>query len=208
MKYFKSKIILILIILITILIEITNCFKLKNTLIDNTVGYPTIITKINIYSTTTTIIYLVSGSSTGSVTIWDIENEKIKLKFNKTNGGHTNEITSIISLENGYLSSGSISGSIKIWDIKKEKLIFTFDQTNGGHSDRIVDFVELENGDLASGSFDKTVKIWDLNNGKLKISFDFSDTVRRVVLLENGFLAISLSESRSVNILDIMNVYM
>ena len=78
MKYFKLKLIIIIIILLNVFITKANCFKLKKTLIDRTdTGYQTKITKINIYSTTSIIIYLASGSSTGTVTIWDIENEKI-----------------------------------------------------------------------------------------------------------------------------------
>ena len=75
----------------------------------------------------------------------------MKFTFDKSNGGHTYWVGSLVSLENGYLASGSYDGSVKIWDITNRKLKFTFEKTNGGHSSFIQTLTWLDNGFLAMG---------------------------------------------------------
>ena len=81
--------------------------------------------------------------------------------FNQTNGGHSNYVYSLATLDNG-----NKDGKIKIWDITVGKLKYTFDQSKGGHKDWVVSLLSLENGYLASASLDTTVKIWDVTNSE------------------------------------------
>ncbi len=74
----------------------------------------------------------------------------MKFNFDETNGGHTDSVISLESLENGYLASGSIDSTIKIWDIENGKLKFTLNESNGGHHDNVETLVVLENGYLAT----------------------------------------------------------
>ena len=80
---------------------------------------------------------MASGSEDYTIKIWDVTIGKLKFNFDETNGGHTDSVVSLESLENGYLASGSDNRTIKIWDITSGKLKFTFDTSNGGHSDLI-----------------------------------------------------------------------
>ena len=91
---------------------------------------------------------------------------KLIFTFNQTNGGHSNYVYSLATLENNYLASGDKDGKIKIWDITVGKLKYTFDQSKGGHKDWVVSLLSLENGYLASASLDTTVKIWDVTNSE------------------------------------------
>ena len=80
----------------------------------------------------------------------DQSTQQLKLKFDTSNGGHSNLISSLAKLPNGYLASGSIDSTIKIWDIENGKLKFTLNESNGGHHDNVETLVVLENGYLAT----------------------------------------------------------
>jgi hypothetical protein len=101
-----------------------------------------------------------SGSSLGSVIIWDAQTgEKLK-----TLSGHTSFLTALaFSPDSQTLASGS-------WD----KTIMLWNPTNGsqlrvitGHTDFITCITFSPNGQLlASGSWDLTIKLWNVQTGQ------------------------------------------
>ncbi len=42
-----------------------------------------------------------------TIKIWDVTTDKLKYTFDRSNGSHFKDATSLASLENGYLASGS-----------------------------------------------------------------------------------------------------
>ena len=73
------------------------------------------------------LIFQASGSFDRTVKIWNVTNGKLKYTFDESNGGHTEWVYSLASLENGYLASASRDNTVKIWDVTSGKLKNTFD---------------------------------------------------------------------------------
>ena len=92
--------------------------------------------------------------------------------------GHTNFISSIENIGNGFFASGSFDAFVKIWDISKCSLIYTLDNFEnnffGGIYSlcRVRKLVLIDGFYLASMNEPTGVKIWDLNNFTLKYKFD------------------------------------
>ena len=88
----------------------------------------------------------------------------LQLTLDKTNGGHTNVVRSVIYSPCGkYLASGSDDGSVKIYDVENKKIIATLDKTNGGHTDIVISVIYSPCGKyLVSGSYDRSVKVFQI----------------------------------------------
>lgn len=101
-----------------------------------------------------------TGSQDFQILVWDTSICGLHYKFDSTNGGHSNAITVLASIDDGsIMASGSSDCSIKIWDLTQGSLKFTFDKTNGGHYNWISSLAYLGNGLLASGSDDSSIKV-------------------------------------------------
>jgi WD40 repeat protein len=96
----------------------------------------------------------VSGSSDGTIKIWDLKT----LTCTATLEGHDDDVTSL-AISDGRLISGFFSKMIKIWDLKT----LTCTATIEGHSSHRVTSLAISDGRLISGSWKNTIKIWDLN---------------------------------------------
>ncbi|MBS0604673.1 MAG: F-box/WD repeat-containing protein [Verrucomicrobia bacterium] len=95
---------------------------------------------------------LISGSSDGTIKIWDLNTNECTVTLRAGNG----TIWSL-ALEGQRLFSGSVR-TIKIWDLNTNECIATLE----GHYDHVKSLV-LEGKRLISCSYDKMIKIWDLN---------------------------------------------
>ncbi|CAF1153376.1 unnamed protein product, partial [Brachionus calyciflorus] len=145
-------------------------FELKNTLI----GANGTIRCLNLLDST----LLTSGSDDSYFRVWNLKENKVRDSFGKDNGGHSNQIRDLISIDKDYMSTASLDGSIKIWRVthKETKLIKTLDSTNGGHTQGVLRLAALDNN-LVSVSVDKTVKIWDIKNlDQIKIKYTFDSS--------------------------------
>ena len=100
----KNKIILILLYILNEYMY-SYSFKLNNTYIHE--SPVDVMSSIKIYYASHSLNYLASGSRDGTIKIWDITNEEVKFNFNKSNGGHSKDILSLVSYSNGLLASGS-----------------------------------------------------------------------------------------------------
>lgn len=75
----------------------------------------------------------------------------------RTLAGHTEAVTGLAQLNNGYLASASDDKTIKIWDTSAGRIVHTM----SSHSESLLALENLGlNGWLASSSEDKTIKIW------------------------------------------------
>jgi katanin p80 WD40 repeat-containing subunit B1 len=104
---------------------------------------------------------LVSGSSGGSLRMWDIVKEVPVRVFNS---GHRTQISCLDHHPFGdFLISGSQDTYIKVWDVKNKVCLQTYKE----HS-RAVNVVKFSPDGrwAASGAGDGLVKLWDLTAGK------------------------------------------
>ncbi len=63
--------------------------------------------------------YLATAYSDGKIKIYDILNGTLKFTFDKSVGGHSKDVKSLVLMDNGYLASGSEDCTIKIMDLKE-----------------------------------------------------------------------------------------
>lgn len=105
---------------------------------------------------------IVSGSSDGSIKIWDRICGDLKQILN----GHTDAVRSVKISQNGkFMVSGSVDGTARIWSLERHKPL----RILTGHSGWVT-AVDVSGDDrtIATGSTDGTVKIWNLQTGELR----------------------------------------
>ncbi|MGB7273541.1 MAG: DnaJ domain-containing protein, partial [Geitlerinemataceae cyanobacterium] len=124
---------------------------------------------------------IVSGSSDGSIKIWD----RIRGNLKQILNGHTDAVRSVkISSDGKFLVSGSVDRTLRIWSLDRSQTL----QTLTGHSGCVTS-VDLSSDDrtIASGSTDRTVKLWDLQTGELRRTLTgHSSTVLSISIAPNG----------------------
>ena len=129
------------------------------------------------------------------IQIWDIESgERLK-----TLNGHSDWVSGLICLPNGYLASCSLDNSIKVWDLDRGECLKTIE------CDSIFRCVILlKNGNLASCSeYDSEITIWNVETGERVQSLQgHSDDVWRLQVQESGEL-ISCSHDKTIKIWNI-----
>lgn len=87
------------------------------------------------------------------IEIWDLKTRQ----FQKNLMGHTDRVTALSTLENGWLASGSDDKTIRIWDPLSGACL----KTLSGHTDLVRSIAALSKNRLASFGYDKTIRIWD-----------------------------------------------
>jgi WD40 repeat protein len=148
---------------------------------------------------------LASGADDFTLKIWNLSTETLLHTFDKTNGGHSNQIRRLIVIKENFLVSASLDKSIKIWEVNNgAKLKYTFDASNGGHQDAVVSLASNENiAVFASGSADNSIKLWDysyIDNIRLKNNLEgHTAIVVGLIWIDNIRLA-SSSYDKSVKI--------
>jgi WD40 repeat protein len=102
---------------------------------------------------------MASGSSDGSVIIWNLTSYIIKHRLT-----NTDKVYCIERISSNLLASGDSSGLIVIWDWIKGTLVYTFI----GHTASVFFSLDLFNQQtLISGSKVKTIKFWNISGGEL-----------------------------------------
>lgn len=120
---------------------------------------------------------LISGSRDESIKIWNITDTTTR---SSTLIGHTEAISSVITLPNGDIASGVWDGRIIIWDgvnynIKQDILVN--------------ELVLLPNGFLANAGRYSNVIIVDPYNGKIEqVLVGHTQTLISVTVLLNGYV--------------------
>jgi WD40 repeat protein len=179
---------LIYLFVILFIFELINCEEITDNVQDKAVYslYNSNIRKTSSHDSLILISdnYLVSRSKSGlEVLIWDLSEEEIVLRLNKT---INHKITRMVLLKNGDLATGCFNGDILIWDLTsgqvKKHLI--------GHTDMILSLSSLDNQTLASSSLNKQVYIWNIEKESIKFNLtkDNKYFIESLVSLENMYL--------------------
>jgi WD40 repeat protein len=114
------------------------------------------------------------------ISVWNVTSEEII--FNLV--GHTNLVSTLITLPNGFLASGSDDNTIKIWDS------YTFSLVKSFKSDdyKITSMSALKNGLMVSTGENGWIKIWDPRNGIELKSFNAKTALYLLTVGSNGYL--------------------
>ena len=109
---------------------------------------------------------VVSGSSDGTVRLWDLQGNPISKPFQ----GHTNSVTSVAFSPDGQtVVSGGNDNTVRLWDLQGNAIGAPFQ----GHTDTVFSVAFSPDGQtVVSGSNDNTVRLWPVGevNGWLPIT--------------------------------------
>ncbi|KAJ6553243.1 WD40-repeat-containing domain protein, partial [Mycena capillaripes] len=102
---------------------------------------------------------IVSGSSDGTVQIWDL---KTGVALGEPLVGHTGRVTSVsFSPDGKHIVSGSYDHTVRIWDIRAASV-----RLLEGHIDLVLCVAFSPHGkQIISSSSDSTVHVWDVETG-------------------------------------------
>ena len=101
---------------------------------------------------------VVSGSSDGTVKVWDLNSGQEE----RTLSGHGGGVKALALTGDGRVVSGSSDGTVKVWDLNSGQE----ERTLSGHGGGVRALALTGDGRVVSGSDDGTVKVWDLNSGQ------------------------------------------
>jgi len=114
-----------------------------------------------------------SGTTQGSLYLWDIRNQKLSQTFQ----GHDSKITYIIPSNMKETSNMALTGSsdttVRQWDTRQRNSVAIF----SGHSAGITCIDLSPNGEnFATGSEDGELKLWDIRTQKCMETFSMGKT--------------------------------
>ncbi|MEM6452356.1 MAG: WD40 repeat domain-containing protein [Cyanobacteria bacterium P01_D01_bin.105] len=151
---------------------------------------------------------LISGNQVGTLHVWDIARQQIKLTLASSSPSAINleptlepqntlQITDLAITSDGrYVASSSNSGLIHIWDLETGRLT----QTLSGHRSAATDVAfSTDNQVLASSSRDQTIKIWNWAEGDINCTLsDQTGPIGAIAFTNNGDTLISGSNDGAV----------
>lgn len=98
--------------------------------------------------------------------------------------GHTDSVSTVVLLPNGYLASGSNDRTVKIWDVNSANLV----RTLKGHESKVLSLAILKNGLLASLADDGQIIIWNLDKELELKSFNSTTILQWLTVSSKGYL--------------------
>ena len=103
-------------------------------------------------------VYLVSGSSTGSISVWTLEDES-----STRNIWHSQPVTTVAVSSDGYCASTTTSNpSIYLCEVSTGLRHHVL----SGHLEKITSLTFSQSGEqILSGSYDRTIRVWDTFTG-------------------------------------------
>ena len=107
---------------------------------------------------------IATGSSDGTVKIWDEKNYKLIKTIRIKNKLETDPIYSINQMNNSFLIYGTEGGNFGIWDINSYQNISFIKKC---HLKSIWGFMNVGKNKIVSISEDETFKVWNIHNFKL-----------------------------------------
>ena len=142
---------------------------------------------------------LASGSSDGTVKIWNITAAgTLKYSFS---GIYVETAIALLG-HGGNLVATSWYNTVNVWNIAENTLLYTL-----YHDNTVFTLASLDNDLLATGSQDNSVKVWNVSDGSLKFSFNAANgghngSVTCLANLGNNLLA-SGSLDKTIRIWDV-----
>ena len=115
-------------------------------------------------SITVTGSNLITGSTDGTITLWDMKTFRRLQEITVQNGSHSSYINSlVVSADNSLLISGSNDKKIKIWDLEQLKLLKTIE------FDEFVNSLDIskDNNTIIASVWDGSIKFIDLKTGSI-----------------------------------------
>ncbi len=143
---------------------------------------------------------VISGSSDGTVRVWDLESGELLLTLE----GHGGTVWAVAVTPDGRRAiSGSEDGTVEVWDLDSGELLLTLE----GHGGPVRGVAVTPDGRRAiSGSDDRTVKLWDLQSGELLLTLEGHEVwVTAVAVTRDARRAISGSWDRTVRLWDLQS---
>ena len=124
---------------------------------------------------------LASGSSDGTILLWDMRSRERVATL-----GHTDGVAAVsFSPDGSLLASGSSDGTILLWDMRSRERVATL-----GHTDGVAAVSFSPDGSLlASGSSDGTILLWDMRSRERVATFGVAILERHT----DGVAAVSFS---------------
>ncbi|MEA2560625.1 MAG: hypothetical protein QOH06_2129 [Acidobacteriota bacterium] len=138
-----------------------------------------------------------TGSSDGTVTLWDAESGRAINSLE----GHGSSVSSVAWSPDGRrLASGSEDSTVKVWDAENGRALNSLE----GHGSSVNSVAWSPDGRrLASGSYDSTVKVWDAESGRAINSLEgHGSSVKSVAWSPDGRRLASGSEDSTVKVWD------
>ena len=138
---------------------------------------------------------LASGSSDGTILLWDMRSRERVATL-----GHTDGVAAVsFSPDGSLLASGSSDGTILLWDMRSRERVATL-----GHTDGVVAVSFSPDGSLlASGSSDGTILLWDMRSRERVATLGHTDGVVAVSFSPDGSLLASGLGDRTVLLWDV-----
>ena len=138
---------------------------------------------------------LASGSSDGTILLWDMRSRERVATL-----GHTDGVVAVsFSPDGSLLASGSSDGTILLWDMRSRERVATL-----GHTDGVAAVSFSPDGSLlASGSSDGTILLWDMRSRERVATLGHTDGVVAVSFSPDGALLASGLGDRTVLLWDV-----
>jgi WD40 repeat protein len=113
-----------------------------------------------------------AGSRSGTVSLWDVETEKVIAKWR----GHIGVVGSVCWAADGRrVASGSDDGTVRVWDMENGKIVLGPIMT--GHKNVYAVVYSPDASMIATGGYEESgIKIWDANTGSQLFSTLKHDT--------------------------------
>lgn len=129
---------------------------------------------------------LASGSVDKTIKIWDINTGQCL----QTLEGHTEDILSLVFIDDTTLASGSRDGTIRIWNITTGSSYGSIKLSNP-----VASLVRVNKNRIVSATFDGNISCWEINlpNAMSLTNFTIQKT-SRLFILKNKMFAIVLSD--------------
>jgi WD40 repeat protein len=141
--------------------------------------------------------WLATGSSDGTVQIWDADTGLLRASLT----GHRGEVTGVaIAPDGGWLATASCDGTARIWDTATGKMRVTL----AGHRDWVTAVaIAPDSRWLATASNDSTVRTWDPDTGQSHVAHTggYELTTAPTIALDGSWL-VTNSHNSTVRIWD------
>ena len=114
---------------------------------------------------------------------------------------HTNEVTRIKQLPNGYAVTCSNDMTVKIWNSTNWNLILTY----RNHTNSVAGLEYISPNTIASGDYSGNIRIWSMITGLTQTSINAGYGMASLKLLSNGYYLASGLSNGNINIYNINN---